>query len=96
MAAFDSLYHFTQRQNAEIQCDWYLLCIKNNYQPANAAIEQYLLQVGRRKFLKPLYEAMIQTPEGLERAKAIFSKASASYHAVSRNTIQERIANAKH
>ena len=96
MAAFDSLYLFTQRQNAEIQCDWYLLCIKNNYQPANAAIEQYLLQVGRRKFLKPLYEAMIQTPEGLERAKAIFSKASASYHAVSRNTIQEMIANAKH
>jgi hypothetical protein len=72
-----------------------LLSIHNYYLPAYPAIENYLLHVGRRKFLKPLYEAMIQTPEGLSRAKAIFAKASATYHAVSRNTIQEMITNAK-
>jgi hypothetical protein len=88
-------YNLTQSGNADIQCDWYLLCIQNNYAAAYPAIENYLLHVGRRKFLKPLFEAMIQTPEGLTRAKAIFEKASAAYHAVSRNTIQEMIANAK-
>ena len=95
MPVFDSLYQLTQSGNAEIQCDWYLLCIQNDYAAAYPAIENYLLHVGRRKFLRPLYDAMIQTPEGLIRAKTIFDKASAAYHAVSRNTIQEMIANAK-
>jgi hypothetical protein len=65
------------------------LCIENNYSNANPYIENYLLNVGRRKFLKPLYEALAKTPEGMKMGRAIFKKAESSYHAVSRNTIRE-------
>ena len=85
----DTSYHLSQSTNSEIQCDWYLLCIENNYSKANPFIENYLLNVGRRKFLKPLYEAFAKTPEGLTMGRAIFEKAESSYHAVSRNTIKE-------
>jgi hypothetical protein len=63
--------------------------IKNNYSKANPYIENYLLNVGRRKFLKPLYEAFAKTPEGMKTGLAIFKKAEGSYHAVSRNSIKE-------
>jgi hypothetical protein len=76
-------------KNSEIQCDWYLLCIENNYSKANPYIEKYLLSVGRRKFLKPLYEAFSKTSEGLILGREIFKKAESSYHAVSRNTVKE-------
>jgi leukotriene-A4 hydrolase len=89
MEQMDTIYHLSESTNSEIQCDWYLLCIENNYAKANPFIEKYLLTVGRRKFLKPLYEAFSKTPEGLIMGREIFKKAENSYHAVSRNTIQE-------
>jgi hypothetical protein len=48
-----------------------------------------LLRVGRRKFLKPVYEALSRTPEGLELGRAIFRKAKAGYHAVSAGSVAE-------
>ncbi len=87
MGALDSAFHLTASNNAEIQCDWYVLCIKNTYQPAYASIENYLMSVGRRKFLKPVYENLVKTPEGIVFGKRVFEKAKESYHAVSRNTI---------
>lgn len=89
MALIDEKYHLTASTNAEIQCDWYLLCIKNNYQAAYPNIEQYLMSVGRRKFLKPVYENLAKTNEGMTFARQVFDKAKGGYHAVSRNTIRE-------
>jgi len=88
MGSMDSLYHLTQSTNAEIQCDWYLLCIDNHYTEAYPFIEKYLLTVGRRKFLKPMYERLASTKEGLDMGRNIFFKAEKSYHAVSRNTVK--------
>lgn len=89
MPEIDSIYHLSMSTNSEIQCDWYLLCIKNGYPGADKYLEQYLSTVGRRKFLKPLYQALSESPAGLERGRTIFEKVSSSYHAVSRNTIRE-------
>ncbi len=89
MMDLDSMCHLTESTNSEIQCDWYMLCIKNGYKAADVNIEKYLISVGRRKFLEPLYLALASTPEGLDIAKRIYAKAQKGYHAVSRNTIEE-------
>lgn len=89
MQVLDTTYGLSKSTNSEIQCDWYLLCIKNGYKAAEPYMEQYLMTVGRRKFLEPIYEALTKTPEGLEQAKRIFNRAEKGYHAVSRNTIRE-------
>jgi hypothetical protein len=47
---------------------------------AYPAMEQFLMQVGRKKFLEPLYGELIKTPKGKEMANAIFSKAKPNYH----------------
>ncbi len=89
MPEIQKKFGLNESQNAEIQCDWYLLSIKTNYDVAFPFIDKYLNSVGRRKFLKPLYEELSKTKTGLDFARQIFSKAEASYHAVSRNTIKE-------
>jgi leukotriene-A4 hydrolase len=89
MKALDNAFHFTQSGNSEIQCDWYQHCITYKYTPAYPYMEKFLMTVGRRKFLKPLYTLLAQTPEGLEMAKRIYTKARPGYHTVAVSTIDE-------
>jgi leukotriene-A4 hydrolase len=89
MTALDHQFHFTESGNSEIKCDWLQLAIHSDYETAYPALEQFLLSVGRRKFLKPLYTAMAATPDGKERARNIYKRARPGYHAVAFNTIDE-------
>jgi len=86
MKAFDEAFGFTNSGNSEIQFDWYELAIENNYEEAYPAIEEFLINVGRRKFLTPLYKKMIETDQ-TDWAKEIYEKARPNYHSVSYNTI---------
>lgn len=87
MTALDAEFKFTQSGNAEIQTLWYTTAIRNKYKPAEKSIERFLTEVGRRKFLRPLYGEMIKTPEGKEWAKRVYAKARPNYHPVTYNTI---------
>jgi hypothetical protein len=87
MAVLDDAFHFTESGNSEILCQWFLVAIRNHYTPADARLETFLMNVGRRKFLKPIYTELAKTPEGLERARGIYAKARPHYHSVSTSTL---------
>jgi leukotriene-A4 hydrolase len=89
MASLDKEFTFTQSRNSEVQAVWYVLAIAHQYKPAYAGIEKFLTEVGRRKFLVPLYKQMIKTAEGKVWAKKIYAKARGNYHPVAYNTIDE-------
>ncbi len=89
LSALDAAYHFTDTGNSEILNEWLLHAIPSNYEPAYPALERFLTSMGRRKFLKPLYTKLAETPEGLERARRIYKKARPGYHSVSFKTIDE-------
>ncbi|MBI1353450.1 MAG: aminopeptidase [Acidobacteria bacterium] len=89
MAELDKAFSITQSRNAEIIHRWLLEATKRGYKPAEPRVEQFLLAVGRRKFLKPLYEALAETPEGKKRALAIYKKARAGYHPIAQQTIDQ-------
>lgn len=89
LAALDARHRFTQSGNCEILDVWLRLAIQCGYSAADARCEQFLGEVGRRKYLEPLYKELVKTPAGLERARRIYSGARAHYHAVSRGTIDE-------
>lgn len=91
----DDQFHFTQSTNSEIQTEWYTLAIKNQYHQADPYIESFLIKVGRRKFLEPIYFALIQTPEGLEWAREVYIKARPNYHFISTSTFDELLAISK-
>jgi leukotriene-A4 hydrolase len=88
----DAAFHFTESGNSEILHEWLMNAIEHKYEPAYGALEAFLLRQGRRKFLKPLYQKLAETPEGKDRARAIYAKARPMYHAVSYRTIDAILA----
>lgn len=85
MAALDAAFGFTRSGNSEILCQWLELAIAHGYAPADAALEEFLGTVGRRKFLKPLYVALMKADP--ERGRALYRANRARYHSVSTGTL---------
>ncbi len=87
LADLDLAWGLTSSGNAELQCAWFEVAIANQYQPAYGALEKFLLEVGRRKYLRPLYTALAKTPEGRTWALEVYTRARPGYHSVSANTV---------
>ena len=68
MRQLDQQFQFTATGNSEILHDWLLHSIAAEYEPAMERLEQFLLEQGRRKFLTPLYKALLQSEAGRRRA----------------------------
>jgi len=89
MADLDSSFHFTDTGNDEILDAWLLLALRNTYEPAGAALERFLIAVGRRKYLQPLYTELAKTPAGAETALRIYAQARPGYHPITRAAIDK-------
>lgn len=89
MGELDNAFHLTRSGNSEISFQWLLMSIRNRYEPAYPRLEEFLMTIGRRKFIKPLYEELAKTPEGKERALAIYRRARATYHPIAVTTIDD-------
>ena len=87
LAAIDAAHGLTRSGNSEILCVWLEAGIRARYEPALPRCEEFLCSVGRRKYLKPLYEALLGTEDGRERALSIYRKARPRYHAVAVRTL---------
>ena len=89
MEMLDKEFNFSNCGNAEIMSEWYLISIQKGYDKINKPMETFLINVGRRKYLQPLYEELAKTEDGLAFAKQIYAKARPNYHSVSSGTIDE-------
>ncbi len=89
LADLDRTHGLASSGNSEILCDFLQHAVASRYEPAYPALERFLTRVGRRKFLKPIYEKMAASPDTLEMAKRIYGKARPGYHAVSVGTIDD-------
>jgi len=89
MAELDAAFHLTGTGNDEILEAWLLLAIRNAYAPADAALERFLITIGRRKYLQPLYAELAKTPAGAETALRIYARARPGYHPVAQAAIDK-------
>jgi leukotriene-A4 hydrolase len=87
LAKLDREFRLTQSGNSEILAQWLQMAVSARYEAAMPKLEEFLVSVGRRKFLKPLYTELMKTPEGRERALRIYAKARPGYHPIAQNTI---------
>lgn len=86
MALLDETFGFTKSSNAEILAQWLEVAVRRRYRQADAALETFLLSVGRRKFLTPLYRALIESGREAD-AKRIYAEARAGYHPITQRTL---------
>ncbi len=83
----DQVFGFSKSGNSEIIAAWLETSIGNGYyKEISQELEGFLVSVGRRKFLTPLYKAL-KTQGDLALAKEIYEKARPNYHAVSTQTM---------
>ncbi len=87
LADLDAAYGLTASGNNEILAAWLRQSILHGYSGVDDRLEEFLTTVGRRKFLKPIYEAMIETPEGRSQALAIYATARPRYHSIATRTL---------
>jgi hypothetical protein len=88
MQSLDASFSISSTGNNEVLFAWLEQAIKKNYTPAYDELEKFLVSVGRRKFVAPLFEAMVATNQK-ELAQRIYAKARPNYHAVTIGTIDE-------
>ena len=85
----DNVFNFSHSGNSEILALWFLQSIKSDYQPAFENLEIFLIKIGRRKFLQPLYLELSKSKKHKIWAKEVYKKARDNYHYVSFNTIDK-------
>jgi leukotriene-A4 hydrolase len=89
MGELDRTFDLTRSGNSEIAFQWLMMSIQNRYEPAYPRLEDFLLSVGRRKFIRPLYQELARTPEGRKRALEIYRRARPTYHPIAVTSIDE-------
>ncbi len=85
----DKAFDFTNSGNNEILHAWLLRVVHNKYQPAYFKLEEFLSTIGRRKFLRPLYNKLAETPENFEVGKQLYNQYGFIYHNTARMVIDE-------
>ena len=74
--------------NNEVLFAWLEQAVRSHHKPAYERLETFLIHVGRRKFLTPLYKAMVETGQKA-MADAIYVQARPNYHSVATGTMDE-------
>ena len=71
---------------------WLQLALANRYEPAVPVAERFLLSMGRRKFVAPLFETLMGEGEwGRPIAARIYAKARPTYHSVTTGTVDRAL-----
>ena len=89
LGELDETFHLSETGNSEIFVAWAKVAIRRGYAHVDERVESFLSNVGRRKYVKPLYEALMASAEGRARAKRIYQEARPRYHAVTTRTLDE-------
>jgi aminopeptidase N len=93
LAELDRSFRLSASTNSEVLFAWLSLAIANRYDPAVPALERFLTSVGRRKFVAPLFEALVAQGEwGRPIATRIYAKARPGYHPVTSGTVDKLLA----
>jgi leukotriene-A4 hydrolase len=89
--AVDERFHFSASGNLEVKVAFLRLSIVSMYDDVLAEVETVLSTTGRMKYLKPLYESLLERPDQMERARSIFARCAASYHPIARAVLSARM-----
>lgn len=76
----DQAFQLGKTENKEIAFRFYLASINANYAANQAGLEGFLMSVGRKKFVLPLYSALLKNPTTKQWAQNLYNKAKPRYH----------------
>ncbi len=91
-AALDAALDLSGRGNHELLVSWLCLAAASGCDSVLPRVRELLTTVGRMKYVRPLYQALGQTPSGRALAREVFARAAPSYHALTRRAAESAMA----
>lgn len=91
IAALDARYRLSESRDYEVKVAFLELAVSCNCKDYFDEVEKTLKQVGRMKYLRPLYTALVSGSGGDEEkmlARRIFMEARECYHPIARGVVE--------
>lgn len=89
--SLDTSYRLSESKDYEIKVAFLQMAISASCKKYYGEVEKTLKEVGRMKYLRPLYTALVKGP-GLEEekifAKRVFSEARVTYHPIAQGVVE--------
>lgn len=90
LAELSTCMSLDTQHNSEVRFAWLRLAIANRYQPAMPQLDEFLSSMGRRKFVLPLFQDLMeQGAWGRQMARSIYAKTRPTYHAVTVGSVDK-------
>lgn len=86
MAELDAAWDINETGNNEVLFAWLEQSVRSRHTPSYDRLRSFLVNVGRRKFLTPIYQALIDTDQ-IDLAREIYREARPNYHSVATGTM---------
>ncbi len=90
LVELDRRYALSGSGNAEILAQWLEVCVLRGYGEVDGKLETFLRTIGRRKFLLPLYRALLEAHRKPD-AERIYATARAGYHPITQQSLDEML-----
>jgi len=87
-AWLDEQLQLTQRGNYEILVEWLVIAAGSDFEAVFPRVREVLMRVGRMKYLRPLYKALMRHERTRTLAREIFQAAAPGYHSLSRRVVE--------
>ena len=85
--ALDARFALTKSGNYEVLVAWLGLAVSSGYAPVLGRVEEVLGEVGRMKYLRPLYLALVQRPDTRPLARRAFERWKSGYHPIAQHMV---------
>jgi len=86
--ALDERYELTASTNFDVLVPWLTLALKSGYHAVLPRVQRVVGEVGRMKYLRPLYTALAADPRTRELAASTFAANRAGYHPIARQMVE--------
>jgi aminopeptidase N len=87
LADLDARFELTESKNFDVLERWLVLGIRSGYAPALARVQEVLGEIGRMKYLRPLYAALADRPDTRSLAQQLFEQYASRYHPIARQVV---------
>jgi hypothetical protein len=84
----DAKYSLTGSRNSEVLVAWLVAALRAGFDAPLGRAEEFLGEVGRMKYLKPLYSVLASSRDHRKVARAAFEKNGARYHPIARQGVE--------
>ncbi|MFP2904490.1 M1 family metallopeptidase [Pyxidicoccus sp. 3LFB2] len=84
----DERFSLTKSRNSEVLVSWLVAALRAGWEPALLRTEAFLGEVGRMKYLKPLYGVLATSREYRGVARTLFKKYAERYHPIARQGVE--------